>query len=124
MRGSLLGSLLELKNFAGALPSRLNRIMDTAANAELELPVRVVDANLMLEGFQKVANRIASGIILAALIIGAALLMRIDTTFRLFGYPGFAILCFVAAAAGGCWLLLSIVVQDRRKGKRTTLRVR
>jgi len=93
-------------------------------NAELELRVRVVDANLMLEGFQKVANRIASGIILAALIIGAALLMRIDTTLRLFGYPGFAILCFVAAAAGGCWLLLSIVVQDRRKGKRTTLRVR
>jgi ubiquinone biosynthesis protein len=50
--------------------------------------------------------------------------MRIDTTFRLFGYPGFAIPCFVAAAAGGCWLLLSIVVQDRRKRKRTTLRVR
>jgi predicted unusual protein kinase regulating ubiquinone biosynthesis (AarF/ABC1/UbiB family) len=124
MQGSLLGSLLELKNFAGALPSRLNRILDAAANAELEVRVRVVDANLMLEGFQKVANRIASGIILAALIIGAALLMRVDTTFRVFGYPGFAILCFVAAAAGGCWLLLSIVVQDRRKRRRTTLRMR
>ncbi len=124
MQGSLLGSLLELKSFAGALPSRLNRIMDAAANAELELRIRVVDANLMLEGFQKVANRIASGIILAALIIGAALLMRVDTTFRVFGYPGFAILCFMAAAAGGCWLLLSIVVQDRRKRRRTTLRMR
>jgi hypothetical protein len=28
------------------------------------------------------------------LIVGAALLMRVDTPFRLFGYPGFAILCF------------------------------
>ena len=124
MQGSMLGALLEMKSFAGGLPTRLNRIMDAVANAELELRIRVADANLMMEGFQKVANRITSGIILAALIIGAALLMRVETTFRLFGYPGFAILCFIGAAAGACWLLVAIVVQDRKKRKRTTLGLR
>jgi hypothetical protein len=69
----------------------------------------------MVEGFQKVANRIASGIILAALIVGAALLMRVETSFRIAGYPGLAMLCFLGAAAGGCWLLISIVVQDRKR---------
>jgi ubiquinone biosynthesis protein len=121
LQGSILGSLLEMKNFVSGLPSRANRIMDAVANAELELKVRVVDANVVVEGFQKIANRITTGIVLAALIIGAALLMRVETTFRLFGYPGFAILCFIAAAAGGCWLLITIFVQDRKKRKKTTI---
>jgi len=124
VHAGMLGSLLELRQFLGGLPSRLNRIMDSVANAELELKVRVADANAIVEGFQKVANRITTGIVLAALIVGAALLMRVETTFRLFGYPGFAILCFLAAAAGGCWLLIAIFVQDRKKRKKTTIGLR
>ena len=124
MHGGMLGSLVELRYFLGGLPSRMNRIMDAVANAELELKVRVVDANAIVEGFQKIANRITTGIVVAALIVGAALLMRVETTFRLFGYPGFAILCFLAAAAGGCALLIAIFVQDRKKRKKTTIGLR
>jgi predicted unusual protein kinase regulating ubiquinone biosynthesis (AarF/ABC1/UbiB family) len=111
----VLTSALEMKHFIGGLPARLNKLMDAATNADLEMKIRVVDANVMVEGFQKVANRIASGIILAALIVGAALLMRVETSFRIAGYPGLAMLCFLGAAAGGCWLLVSIVVQDRKR---------
>ena len=78
----------------------------------------------MVEGFQKIAKRITTGIVLAALIVGAALLMRVETTFRLFGYPGFAILCFLAAAGGACWLLVTIFVQDRKNPRKTTIGVR
>ena len=109
-----------MKDFVGSLPSRLNKIMDAVANAELEVKVRAVDANLIMEGFQKIANRITSGIILAALIIGAALMMRVETPFRIFGYPGLAILCFLGAAAGGCWLLIGIIVQDQKKRKKSS----
>jgi predicted unusual protein kinase regulating ubiquinone biosynthesis (AarF/ABC1/UbiB family) len=111
----VLTSALEMKHFIGGLPARLNKLMDAATNADLEMKIRIVDANVMVEGFQKVANRIASGIILAALIVGAALLMRVETSFRIAGYPGLAMLCFLGAAAGGCWLLISIVVQDRKR---------
>ncbi|HEX2390765.1 MAG TPA: AarF/UbiB family protein, partial [Casimicrobiaceae bacterium] len=104
----VLTSALEMKHFIGGLPARLNKLMDAATNADLEMKIRIVDANVMVEGFQKVANRIASGIILAALIVGAALLMRVETSFRIAGYPGLAMLCFLGAAAGGCWLLISI----------------
>ena len=111
----LLTSALEMKHFVAGLPARLNKLLDATTNAELEMRIRIVDANVMVEGFQKVANRIASGIILAALIVGAALLMRVETSFRILGYPGLAMLCFLAAAAGGCWLLVSIVVQDQKR---------
>jgi ubiquinone biosynthesis protein len=111
----VLTSALEMKHFIGGLPARLNKLMDAATNADLEMKIRIVDANVMVEGFQKVANRIASGIILAALIVGAALLMRVETSFRIAGYPGLAMLCFLGAAAGGCWLLVSIFVQDQKR---------
>ena len=117
-QGSILSSLLEMKDFVTGLPSRVNKILDAIAKSELEVKVRALDAKLVMEALQKIANRITMGIILAALIIGASLLMRVETPFRLFGYPGLAMLLFLAAAGGGFWLLLSIHAQDRDSEKR------
>lgn len=117
-QGSLFSSLLEVKDFVGGLPSRLNKIMDAITNQELEVKVKAVDAKLIMEGFQKIANRITTGIVLASLIMGASLLMQVQTSFRIFGYPGLAILCFLAAAAGGFCLVFSIFVQDNKGRKK------
>jgi len=117
-QGNVLTTLLEMKEFITSLPIRLNRMVDGILNSELEVKVRSMDAQTIMEGFQKVANRITAGIILAALILGAALLMRIETRFQVFGYPGLAILCFLAAAAGGVWLLFTIFFQDEKIKKK------
>jgi hypothetical protein len=42
----------------------------------------------------------------------------VETTFRIWGYPGLAMLCFLAAAGGGAWLILSILLQDRAAARR------
>jgi ubiquinone biosynthesis protein len=115
--GGVVSALLEMKDFTVNLPSRLNRIMDAVANAELEVKVKTPDAKMLVEGIEKVANRITNGILLASIIIGAALMMRIETSWHLFGYPGFAMLCFLAAAIGAGILLYNIAVQDRRSKK-------
>lgn len=112
--GRLLTSTLEMKEFLGALPARMNKLMDSIGKAQFEFKVKVPESHLYLEGFQKVANRITTGLILAALIVGAALLMQVPTTFRIFGYPGLAILCFLGAGGGGLWLVCSILWQDHR----------
>jgi predicted unusual protein kinase regulating ubiquinone biosynthesis (AarF/ABC1/UbiB family) len=112
--GAVMGSVLEMKDFVSGLPARVNRIMDTIANRELEVKIQARDAGHFIEGMHKVANRITSGLVLAALIVGAALLMRVETSFRILGYPGIAIMCFFAAAAGGVWLLVTIFVHDRK----------
>jgi ubiquinone biosynthesis protein len=112
--GKLFATILEAKQFVGALPSRLNKILDAVGKAELNVNVRPTETEFLVESARKVANRITMGLILAALIVGAALLVRVPTTFRLFGYPGMAIILFLAAAAGGFWLLLSILWQDHK----------
>lgn len=112
---NIFNSALELRGFADKLPSRLNKILDAAAANQLGLKIDTgIDAPQLMAGFQKVANRIAMGLVIAALIVGAAMLFQVQTTFRIFGYPGFAILCFLAAAGAGIALLWSIAAQDRR----------
>ena len=101
----------------------MNKVLDILAKNELRLDVHAIDETLLIDGLHKIANRIALGLILAALIVGAALLMRVPTNFRILGYPGLAILFFLAAALGGVVLVFSILVSDRtppqkRKRKR------
>jgi ubiquinone biosynthesis protein len=112
--GNVVAAIVEMKDFLEHLPRRVNRILDNVANNTFEVKVDAIDEKTLMEGFQKVANRITVGLILASLIVGAALLMRVETTFRILGYPGLAMLCFLAAAGGGVWLVLQIVLADRK----------
>ena len=113
--GRAYATLLEAKEFMSALPARLNKIMDAVGNAELNVTVKPAETQFVMEGFQKVANRISTGLVLAALIIGAALLMQVDTRFTIFGYPGLAMVLFLAAATGGFWFLLNVFWSDNKR---------
>jgi predicted unusual protein kinase regulating ubiquinone biosynthesis (AarF/ABC1/UbiB family) len=110
--GNLFGSFLEMKDFVGGLPGRVNKILDAVGNSELEVNVKTPDAHHLLNGFEKIANRVTTGIILAALIVGAALMMRISSTFQIFGYPGIAMICFLIATGGSAWLIIGILWKD------------
>jgi ubiquinone biosynthesis protein len=110
-----LPAVLELREFTQRLPERANRILDSLAANDLRLKVEVIDHGSIIDGLQKVANRIALGAVLAALIIGAAMLMQVRTSFTILGYPGFAMLLFLAAVAGGVALAWTILSGDVRK---------
>jgi predicted unusual protein kinase regulating ubiquinone biosynthesis (AarF/ABC1/UbiB family) len=112
--GHLFKALIEAKEFAEMLPGRINRILQRIADNDLRVQVDSIDERLLMAGFQKVANRITMGLVLAALIVGAAMLMRVDTPFRILGYPGLAILLFLAAAACGIALVAIILFNDER----------
>jgi len=49
------------------------------ANNEIAVQVDAIDETVLMVGVQKVANRITMGLLLAALIIGAAMLMQVET---------------------------------------------
>jgi ubiquinone biosynthesis protein len=111
--GNLFSGVLELKDLVQRLPARLNKIIDAIANNEMKVSVDAIDEKTLVLGFQKVANRITVGLIIAALIVGAAMLMRVETSFRIWGYPGLAILLFLAAAGAGVFLLITILFYDK-----------
>jgi predicted unusual protein kinase regulating ubiquinone biosynthesis (AarF/ABC1/UbiB family) len=74
--GSVFSAVLEAKEFAEKLPGRINRVLDSLAASELKLKIELIDHGEILEGLQKIANRISIGLVVAALILAAALLAR------------------------------------------------
>jgi predicted unusual protein kinase regulating ubiquinone biosynthesis (AarF/ABC1/UbiB family) len=110
---SVFSNLLEMNDFVQRLPGRLNKVLDRVADNELALHVDAIDEKRLIAGLEKIANRITLGLILAALIIGAAMLMRVQTDFIILGYPGLAMLFFIGAAIGGVWLAINILRHDQ-----------
>lgn len=117
-RERLFAAALEAREFVEELPARVNKLMDAAAGGELRLKVDAIDEKAFLTGLQQLANRITMGLVLAALIIGAAMLTQVETSATVFGYPALAIVCFLLASLGGAALLWSIAVGDRKQRRR------
>ena len=115
---NLLSGVVDLKEFVEKFPPRVNRILDQIGNNELRFKVDAIDEKVVLEGLQKVANRITLGLVVAALIVGAAMLMRVETSFRIWGYPGLAMILFLLAAAAGMVLAFSILFYDEKRRKK------
>lgn len=110
--GSVYAGILEAKEIVQHLPGQISKILTNVANNEFEVKVDAIDEARLMTGFQKVANRITVGLILAALIVGAALLMRVETQWKIIGYPGLAMVFFMLAAAGGVALVIQVLFYD------------
>lgn len=93
--------------FLSMLPHRLEVITQRLASGDFETRVEVPQMQSLLGGLQKVANRIFSGLVIAALIIASAMLIDVRRTLGTIG--------FVIAAVIGLYMLVTIFLTDRRK---------
>ncbi|MGM0933327.1 MAG: ABC1 kinase family protein [Bacteroidota bacterium] len=110
--------VLETKKLAEYLPERINKISDNLANNRFKLNIDAIDEQRITDGFQKVANRITLGLIIAAMIIGASMLMQVPSDFTIFGYPGLAMVFFLLAAVMGIYLSYIIIFKDENLNSR------
>jgi predicted unusual protein kinase regulating ubiquinone biosynthesis (AarF/ABC1/UbiB family) len=109
---TIFGGMLEVKDLLERLPGRVNRILDRLAEEDVRVRIEGLETTKVMTAAQKIANRITLGLLLAALIIGAAMLVHVDTRVQLFGYPAVAIVFFVLAAAGALGLIFTILFRD------------
>lgn len=117
--GGVVAAAIEMKEFTSQLPRRANRIMDTLAEGEFRVRVHALDETRLHTVLQRVANRITLGLIIAATILGAALMMRVPSTAQLFGYPAIAMVLFLFAVVAGGALAAWIVLTDRKVARST-----
>ena len=115
--GNVFTTMVEAKDFMEKFPKTLHKIMDLIATNNVKVKVDAIDEEVLVDAAQKIANRVTLGLILASLIIGASLLMRVQTKFMLFGYPGLAIICFLCAAGFGFGLAIHIAIYDQHGKK-------
>ncbi|HEU4720015.1 MAG TPA: AarF/UbiB family protein [Gemmatimonadaceae bacterium] len=99
---------MESGDLLAALPHRLDRITQRLADNDLGARVDVPQLPSLIVALQKVANRVFSGLVLAGLLIASAMLLPY---WRTLGTAG-----FVIAAVLALYIVLSIIVSDRRRG--------
>jgi predicted unusual protein kinase regulating ubiquinone biosynthesis (AarF/ABC1/UbiB family) len=112
--GDLVAAALDAKEFTAQLPRRANQILDALAEGQLQLRVDAMDEERLHLVLQRLANRLTLGLVIAATIIGAAMLTQVQTDQRIGGYPAIAMVFFVLAVLGAVSLVVWILVTDRK----------
>ena len=110
----VMAAAIDAKEFTANFPRRANKVMQNLAEGTFSVRVDAVDEARLLHVLQRLANRLTTGIVLAALVVGAALMMQVPTDSTILGYPSIAMVFFLLAAVGGAVLVVSIVVTDRK----------
>jgi predicted unusual protein kinase regulating ubiquinone biosynthesis (AarF/ABC1/UbiB family) len=106
--GRLYQVATQASDLLTVLPRRIDVITNRLASGEFGLRVDAPQLTILLQGLQKIANRILSGLVLCGLLIASAMLMPYR---RYLGTIG-----FVIAAAVGIYMVITILVSDRRGG--------
>ena len=110
----VMSAALEAKEFTANLPRRGNRILEALSEGELSVRVHAVDEERLHTVLHRVANRLTFGIVIAATVIGAAMMMRVPTEHQVLGYPAVAMAFFVFAVLSGGGLIAWVLLTDRR----------
>jgi ubiquinone biosynthesis protein len=110
----LFSDMLELQELVREAPRRLSVLLRTLSDNRFRVHMTGFEEARVIESMQKIANRITTGLITAALIVGGALIMDIETRARLFGYPLLAIVMFLLGAGLGLAIVISSLMSDRR----------
>ena len=90
---------MELQALVREAPRKLGDVLSLLADNRMQVRVAGLEESHLLESLHKIANRITAGLVTAALIVGAALMMGVEGGPRLLGYPAIALGLFTVAAA-------------------------
>ena len=111
---SIASEMMELHGLVRDAPRKISDVLSLLAENRLQMRVTGLEESHLMENLQKIANRISSGVIVAALILASAMLMRTEVGPKLFGYPAIALGFFLIASGMGLAMVLAVLVSDRR----------
>jgi len=111
--GDVLQLASQLMDFLGQFPQDILEIGRLIRQQKLTVKIEQTGLNTLLATQDQISNRIAFSIIIAALIIGSALIVISETPPLVYGISFIGFIGFIAAALMGIWLLVAII----RKGK-------
>ena len=111
--GDLIRGGSELIHFAQQFPRDLREIARLIRNERLSVRVEDKGMETMLSTYDQISNRIAFSVIIAALLVGSALIVIANTPPLFYGISIIGLIGFLFAAIMGIWLLFAIL----RKGR-------
>ncbi|HET9692075.1 MAG TPA: AarF/UbiB family protein [Acidimicrobiales bacterium] len=108
----VMSAALEATAFAEALPGRLNKVLESLAEGRMTLNLEGLDEAAVMRGAQKLANRVAMGVVIASFVVAAALFSDHRGGPMVAGYPLLTVICLGVALAVAAWLVAGIARSD------------
>ncbi|CCK81494.1 ABC1 kinase family protein [Desulfobacula toluolica] len=109
----LIGMARESYKLLRIFPMDAVEIMRLIKSGKLSFDIKIKGLDKMLNTQDQTSNRISFSIIIAALILGSAILINSEVPPMLFGVSVIGIAGFLAAAVMGIWLLIAIIQKGR-----------
>lgn len=97
-----------LYNFIIALPRDMREIVTKVKQGKLHIEFEHKGLEELIAELDRVSNRIAFSLIIAALIVGSSIIMHADKGLKLLGHPVLGVLGYLLAGFLGLWLAWAI----------------
>ena len=101
-------TISEIVDLMADVPRDLSRLLRAAKRGRVDIHIEVPHLRRLGDQLDSAANRLVGGTVVAALIVGSAIVMAFSTGPTLWGYPFFGLLGFAFAMMGGIWLSRAI----------------
>lgn len=109
----LLKTGRDLRRLVNLFPREMSAILKKVRRGELALEFRHRGLDRLINELDRSSNRLAFSLIIAALIIGSSMIMRLEVGPFLFGYSVLGIAGFLIAGVLGLWLAIAILRSGR-----------
>lgn len=122
----LVSAALDAKELAERFPDRMNRLLESLADGRIHIRVEGMDEREIMRSVQKLANRAAAGLAVAAFLLAAAIFSVSAHGPQWWGVSAFTVAFLGAAVAIGAAIVLSTLRNDlpQRRSVRRGIRRR
>jgi len=111
---NLASELIDVQALLRDAPRKVSDVLSLLAENRLQVRMTGLEESRLMESLQKIANRVSAALVTAALIVASAMMMRVETETRLFGYPAIALVLFIIGAGLGVSIVASALSGDRK----------
>src|SRR5690606_34346534 len=112
----VVDGLHQMQSLLAEAPRRLDSLLAILADNRLRVRITGLEEARLVENLQKIANRIAAGVIVAALILASALIMRAGAAP---GHGAIALGLFLLATVLGLIMVVQALRTDRSAPRRS-----
>ncbi len=106
-------NLYDITDFLNTLPKQLRIFMRKAIRDELHIKMTPIGMDRLIRDIDRSSNRLSFSLIIAAIIIGSAVIIHSGSGRLLYGLPALGLIGFAIAFLFGVWLLIAILRSGR-----------
>lgn len=106
-------NLYDVTDFLSTFPKQLRTVLRKAVMDELHVKMTPIGLDRLIRDIDRSSNRLSFSLIIAAIIIGSAVIIHSGSGGLLFGFPALGVIGFGVAFLFSIWLLIAILRSGR-----------